>query len=167
MQEYVAFASVGASTVRGQRAPGLVASCRAELQRENLSAFSTNRPDAFARAIDRETARIQSALPRNGRSWGIARKVLNIFLRNALYNVCLHGHYKFRSVESLLEIALDGMIVRGLKKQSPPRSLPRWRGIKYVTPEESAAFQARSQEIALERGTHRVHLDAALWMDRR
>lgn len=166
MQDYTAQVSVGASTVRGQRTPGLVTRCRQLLKEIDLRDFAVATSTAFEKRLDSATVDFRRALPGSSRHWGIARKVLNIFLRNALYNTYLREHYSLQSIESLLEIPLDSISAKGLKKQSTPKKLPRWKGVKHLTPADHATFQAQASAIAAERSLARVHLDVFLWVDR-
>lgn len=84
IQNRVARAAIGASTARGQRAPGLVAAAREHLAKIDLTKFSESRAEAFSAALEKATRSLEKSLPKRGRSFGIARKMLNIFLRDAL-----------------------------------------------------------------------------------
>ncbi len=57
------------------------------------------------------------------------------------------------------------MTVAGLKGRSTARTLPRWKGVKYLTDKASAIFQKRALEIASEQRIPRVHLDIYLTQD--
>jgi hypothetical protein len=166
MQRYVARLSVGASTVRGQRAPGLVTRCREELAAVDLRRFAVGNEATFKRRLNAETLRIQARLPQRCRHWGLARKVLNIFLRFALYNVHLRERFGLHKAEAFLEIPLDKFTAKGLQRRSPARSLPRWPGVKHLTAGASERFQTRASEIAAKDGIDRVHLDIVLWLER-
>ena len=166
MQTYVAHTSVGASTVRGQKAPGLVAKLRELLAEVDLKKFGKTNDAKFGELLDIETAAIQRRMPPGTRHWGIARKVLNIFLRDSFYNFYLRQFFSLEPLEGVLEIPLDSLTVTGIKARSPKRSLPRWKGVKHLTKEASELIQKRAQEIASERGTSRVHLDIYFWLER-
>jgi hypothetical protein len=45
----------------------------------------------FRRWLDRQTDNLLDVLPINGRPWGAARKAINLFLRDVLYNQYLSG----------------------------------------------------------------------------
>lgn len=111
-----------------------------------------------------ETERLRMALPKGARHWGLARKLLNIFLRDATYNHHLRTQFGLGSIEPLLEIPLDSFTQRHLKRLFPSRKLPRWRGVNMVTPEENAEFQAFAKcwhdEFDAE---NRVELDTHFW----
>lgn len=166
MKTYVAYTSVGASTVRGQKTPGLVSSLRDRLGEIDLGKFARVSESDFGSLLDAETESIRRQMPGGTRHWGIARKVLNIFLRGAFYNFYLRQKFTLDRLEHLFEIPLDSLTVAGLKGRSPKRSLPRWKGVKHLTEEASAAFQKRALEIASEQEIPRVHLDIYLWLER-
>ena len=166
MKKYVAYTSVGASTVRGQKTPGLVSKLRQLLANVDLGKFARVKKSEFISLLDAETDAIRRRMPAGTQYWGIARKVLNIFLRGALYNIYLRQKFSLAPLEYLLEIPLDSLIVAGIKDRSPGRSLPRWKGVKHLTEEASAVFQKRALEIASEQKLPRVHLDIYLWLDR-
>lgn len=167
MQRFVAYTSVGASTVRGQRSPGLVRVLRTLLYDVDLAAFSTCPTSDFSELLNDETRRIKNGMPLGTRHWGIARKVLNIFLRGANYNWLLRQEFGLARLDSVMELPLDSLTAKALKANSPPRSLPRWRGVKHLAPVESALFQLRACEIAAGLGIDCVHLDIFWWVDRK
>lgn len=105
-------------------------------------------------------------MPSGIRHWGVARKVLNIFLRGATYNCYLRHAYSLGRLEDMLELPLDSLTVQGLKARSPQRSLPCWHGVKHLTKGESDRFQDRASQIAKEHEVSRVHLDIFLWLER-
>jgi hypothetical protein len=167
MHRYVAYTSVGPSTVRGQRTPGLVAQLRELLSQVDLDELAACQPPAFPDFLNRETSRIQEGMPDEARYWGIARKVLNIFLRAATYNHYLRRQFPLDRFESVLELPMDSLTALGLKARSPARSLPRWQGVKHLTQADNQRFQARALEIADAWGIPaRVHLDIYFWLER-
>src|SRR6185369_649911 len=85
VQARTARVAITASATRGQKAPGLVASARAFCAGLDLAQFSTKDSTVFERRLNTQTNRLLSALPRRARHWGVSRKLLNIFLRDALY----------------------------------------------------------------------------------
>ena len=155
--------AVGASTVRGLRVKGVVAAARAFLRKIELKQFGVRDAKAFASRLDITTEQLRKALPRGAQHWGIARKVLNIFVRDALYNVYLRDAYHLDRVEAFLEVPLDSITAKQLKKAAGRRGLPKWVGVKYVTPAFNSLFQANAAQLAAERSVARVHLDAYWW----
>ena len=89
--------------------------------------------------------------------WGVARKCLNLFFRDSLYNFYLRTEYDLTKFEPFLEIPLDRFVGDALWEKD--MSLPRWKTVKGLTPGDSAKFQAAALRIAELEGTHRVHLD--------
>ena len=154
--------AVGPSTVRGRGNKGTVAAARAHLRDLDLRPFGTSSPKEFARAPNEATARLQRALPPSARHWGVARKVLNIFLRDCLYTTYL-SHFALSKAEAFLELPLDSVTADQLKKAVGHGVLARWPGVKRVTPDLNRLFQSAALEIATKMGVHRVHLDALWW----
>ena len=163
IRNYVAYGSVGASTVRGLKTKGVAAAARKALQRVDLKPYGRSKNSRFHLLLDRDTERVRLALPRGARHWGVARKVLNIFLRGALYNTYLNLEFKLSVNEANFEIPLDSVSASGIRNARTQRPRPRWDGVKHVTPESNRIFQDSAKEIAEERGTSRVHLDAEFW----
>jgi len=94
---------------------------------------------------------------------GIARKVLNIFLRDALYTKYLSDAFNLSQAEYLFEIPLDSIVAKGIVKNSEAVQPPRWPGVKYLKPEQSHIYQSAAHKIAEQRLIARVHLDALWW----
>lgn len=163
IQTYIARASVTASAARGQGASGVVESAREFLGTLSLRGFGTRDERAFQRALGRQTIHLAQALPARGRSWGVARKLLNIFLRNALYTSYLRDAYGLGAAERWFEVPLDGVIARRVRSEMPGSALPRWRGVRHVTPELSREYQEVCRQLAKRRGLAPVHLDAVFW----
>lgn len=154
--------AVGPSTVRGRGNRGTVAAARGYLRSLDLAPFGCSRAVDFARALDVETERLRRSLPANARHWGIARKVLNIFLRDCLYTSYLN-RYNLTQAEELFELPLDSVTAQALKTEAGRASLPVWPGVKGVTPELNTMFQEVALRIGAQRGVARVHLDALWW----
>lgn len=165
IQHRAARAAVGATATRGRGTSGVVARARAFMFSLNLARFGTRDPRVFKRRLDAATARLGGILPEEGASWGLARKLLNIFLRDSLYTVYLSRAHGLAAAERFLEIPLDKITALRLREEVP--GLPRWPGVKYVTPDMSATYQAAAQLVAKQEGVGRVHLDAYWWGARR
>src|SRR5262249_55604340 len=148
VQQRCARVAVGASTVRGQRAPGLVQAARAHLATLDLQQFGVSGPALFRRRLDRATERLARSLPLRGRSWGVARKLLNIFLRDALYTSYLREAFRLDRAEHLLELPLDSITAKRLQAEVGRGRLPRWQGVKRVSPAASTELQAAAAAIA-------------------
>ena len=146
--------------------PGVVKAARRFLSVLDLSAFSIEKEKQFRAKLDQTTERLRKALPRGAQHWGVARKVLNIFLRDALYTIYLREEYGLACVERFLEVPLDSITAKELKKAAGRGGLPQWPGVKGVAPDLSERFQAQATKVATERRMSRVHLDAYWWADR-
>jgi hypothetical protein len=86
IQTHVASVAVGPSAARGRGRSGVVERARRFLGVLPLSALGTSNQDHFRDELDRATRKLTAALPEPARCWGLSRKLLNIFLRDALYN---------------------------------------------------------------------------------
>lgn len=166
IQSRVARVSVGASTVRGRGHGGSVSAARRYLRQVKLNKFGAN-PAEFRAALEKETSGLLKALPKNARHWGIARKLLNIFLRDCLYTTYLEEAYRLRSTQHEYELPLDSITALHLKRAAGRGSLPRWQGVKHVTAATSTTFQAAAKAVAVKKGIARVHLDAVWWSQSR
>lgn len=155
--------AIGPSTVRNQGAVGVVRAARIALRKIDLSRYQRANQDSFLNLLQRDTRLTQSRLPVGARHWGTARKCLNIFLRDVLYNQFLGDHFHFARLESVLEVPLDRHVADGLLNEIEGCDLPRWRTIKSLTREYSERFQSVAKEVARRRSTHAVHLDLIYW----
>lgn len=158
--------AVGPSTARNQGGKGVVDVLREALFEIRLSDFATRQPARFARSLDRATAHVADRLPKRARSWGLARKCVNIYLRDCFYNAYLRPAFGRVVHEDCFEVPLDQVVADGLHAHANI-PLPRWPGVKYLTPELSAVFQAGAIVLAREWGVTRVHLDTFLWVEGR
>jgi len=163
VQSRAARAAIGASAMRGRGNKGAVAACRSFLCQLDLSPFGTTNGAAFAEALDRSTKELRARLPRGAQHWGLARKALNIFLRDAFYTTYLNAAYHLQRAEHLFEIPLDSITATQLKRAAGRAVLPRWPGVKHLTPSLSAEFQKAAAVEARKKGITRVHLDAYWW----
>lgn len=163
IQSRAARIAVGASTVRGRGNAGTVAAARTFLRRLDLSQFGAGTGVSFGEALDRSTEELRVALPRTARHWGIARKALNIFLRDCLYTTYLEAAFRLRTQEAAFELPLDSITALHLKRAVGRGALPPWPGVRHVTPSLSARFQEAATAEAARMGIPRVHLDAIWW----
>jgi hypothetical protein len=163
IRTYIAYGSIGASTVRGLRTKGVVDAGRTALKQVDLRRYGTTTETYFGKVLDNDSEIVLAALPKGAQFWGVARKILNIFLRNALYNIYLNQHYNLNKHENSYEIPLDSLSATGIINGTVNLSKLNWVGVKYVTPDINHVFQILAKEIANERNTHRVHLDAYFW----
>jgi hypothetical protein len=162
IQIRVATIAIGASTVRGQGVGGIVSSARRFLAQVPLQQFGVSSATQFASELDDATIGLMKKLPTPARSWGLARKCLNIFLRDTFYNVYLRDEFNLSSSEEHYEVPLDGRVAKRLGSATLA-DLPKWEGVKYLTKADSAKYQAFALQVASRMGITRVHLDTFLW----
>ena len=163
IRKYVAYGSVGSSTLRNIGAAGAVASAKRSLSQIQLAHYAPQDADSFARQLNSDTEAIRKALPDGAKHFGAARKVLNIFLRGALYNTYLLKHYNLNANVECYEIPLDKLSATGILKHTEANDRIRWIGVKHVTPKVNDDFQRLATKVAERLGTLRVHLDAVFW----
>jgi hypothetical protein len=108
-----------------------------------------------------------TGFPAKARSWGLARKCLNIFLRDCFYSHDLRRAYRLGVAAPWFEVPLDAVVVRELRNRMSDRLPARWPGVKHLTPSLSADYQAFAKELSSRMGIHRVHLDTFLWVEGR
>jgi hypothetical protein len=168
MREKVAVSAVGPSALRGQ-GKGVLYSTQKVLKRVNLLKLPVDSQDDFHTWLDKQTATILGAMPINSNPWGAARKALNLFLRDVLYNRYLCKEYGINKVEYWLEIPLDSAVAEGLMKRARDiqEHLPRWPRLKHLTKDDSDKYQRFAERLATQERIARVHLDMTLWLENR
>jgi hypothetical protein len=139
-----------------------VLAARLFLKELNLDSFRTGNEQQFRSRLNTATKHLKDRLPRKARNWGAARKAINIFLRDALYNHYLRSRYRLDRLEGWLEVPLDRNVAMGLCAEPEGVKLPRWKSIKSLTEkreEISLQYQAVANKVARRKRTQRVHLD--------
>ena len=121
----------------------------------------------FIRVLDRETIRLQAALPAGARRWGVARKLLNIYIRDCVYSAHLRSAYSLGQIEPFCEVPLDSITAEKLRESDAGTWLPAWPGVGRLTPEVSAQYQVVATQIARGRRLRPVHLDVFWWSEDR
>jgi hypothetical protein len=96
---------------------------------------------------------------------GAARKAINLFLRDVLYNQYLCHKFGIGKIESWLEVPLDSVVARKLKSAAGRGVLPRWVGLKNLRASESEEFHNFASQCAKMLSIARVHLDIYLWLE--
>jgi len=157
---------VGPSTVRGNPT-GTTEAARRFLRALPLQRFGTGDGAEFSRALDRATIRLQAALPRAARRWGVARKLLNIYLRDCVYSAHLRSVYALGRMERFCELPLDSITATRLRGSEEGAELPAWPGVGAVTPQVSAEYQQVAAKIGRALRMRRVHLDVFWWSEER
>jgi hypothetical protein len=162
IQAYEARAAIPPSTLRGQPT-GTIAATRGFLIGLDLGQFGVSRASVFYERLDTETENLRIVLPAGARFWGVSRKALNIFLRNAFYNTYLNQRYRLASAEYLFEVPLDSITADRLYRHAQRKELPRWRGVMHLQPEQNKLYQEVARRFAKDEGIAPVHLDAYWW----
>lgn len=159
----IAHLAVGSSTLRNQGAPRVVETVRAFLAQIDLRRLSVNSYEDFLSVLDDLTLELVKALPEGAKNWGAARKAINIFLRDCLYNRFLCDHFDLYHLHPWLEVPLDKLVAEGLRRSCFGRSLPRWPGVKNLDPPTSEKYQEVALKLAKKLRCNRVDLDLHLW----
>jgi hypothetical protein len=72
--------------VRNMGPKGTLGRIRESLKKIDLAAISKKDPSQFFQVLDDLTEKVRRDLPKGARHWGVARKCLNLFFRDVLYN---------------------------------------------------------------------------------
>lgn len=158
--------AIGPSALRGQ-GKGVLKAAQGFLASMAMARISKANETRFVAWLDRQTEALLDALPIKGRPWGAARKAINLFLRDALYNQYLNRHFQIGKVEPWLEVPLDSAVAKGLKRLAGRGKLPPWPGLKYLQKDTSVMYQAFAARYSACQGIARVHLDMYLWLENR
>ena len=161
VQAFIARASVSPSAMRGRGGRGTIDCTRRFLSELSLKPFGVSNAQLFGERLDEATDELLSLMPRRGRKWGKARKILNIFLRNALYSTHLSERFGLARAESVLELPLDSFTGGRLSQRYP--AIGPWPGVARLEPAVSARFQRTALLEAKRLRVARVHLDAYWW----
>ncbi len=166
MKRRTAVVAVGPSALRGQ-GPGVLRATQNILNQIDLLKIPKGSENQFTKWLDNQTEMILGALPVRNKPWGTARKALNLFLRDVLYNRYLCDIYRMQEIECWLEVPLDSAVAKGLKKKAGRGKLPPWPGLKKLNKDVSNEFQAYASNLADKSEMKRVHLDIYLWLENR
>jgi len=163
LRKRVASVAIGASTIRRMGPKGTAVRARRFLAHVNLNRFRVDSKRDFGRELDGITELFLRTLPQEAQRWGLARKLLNIFLRDAAYNRYLSKRFRLRKVERWMEVPLDSHVGTQLCASSDGRHLPRWKTVVGLTPEVSRQFQNVATTVARRKSVTRVDLDVYYW----
>ena len=161
IQRRVARVAMGATAARGQGAPGVVDCAREFAGSIRLDRLATRDAAQYHRRLDVLTTRLQHTLPKSAASWGLARKLLNIFIRDCVYVGYFRRAYGLHLIEAFCEVPLDSITAERIRKAKP--GLPPWPGVKYLTPSVSSQYQLVANQLSKLKGIAALHLDAYWW----
>lgn len=164
--------SIGASAIRKQGSGGLIKILRDyfldEIDLEEFKMVLKNEKK-YKLFLDKHTLIILEKFPENAKSWGAARKGINLFLREIVYNRFFSNIFslsndfiEFNEMIKFMEVPLDKEVAFGLIHDSKGK-LPIWKTIKGLTPEISELFQKEALAISKSENIARVNLDLKYW----
>ena len=159
MHKRAANGAVGPSTIRGMAPKGTAKIIKDYLRGVDIRTIKADSESGFLKKLDALTEGLVTTLPHGSKHWGMARKCVNIFLRNCLYNRYLCSYYKLELLEKWLEVPLDSHVGKGLIAQPEAIALPRWKKVKKLTREESDQYQNFALALAKKKNVSRIHLD--------
>lgn len=164
--------SVGASALRNQGASGMVEIARTYFYESIVIAeffASLANSNKFISFLDFHTENLLQKFPEKGKSWGAARKALNLFFRELVYNKFISDYFKLptdisevNNIIKHLEVPLDKEVATGIF-QASNGTIPRWESIKKLQRERSEIYQKVALEIAENKQIARIHLDLLFW----
>lgn len=163
LQKHLAEVSITNSALRNQGAKGLVSTARQFCSKLRIRKFNVYSQEKFNRVLNRDTRSLMSKFPTGAKNnWGAARKSLNLFLREVLYNNFLSRHFN-TNVINFLEVPLDKQVAQAIKKNYKKKIFPSNFSIKSLQKEMSDEYQKTAKKIASELGIPRIHLDLIYW----
>jgi hypothetical protein len=163
LQRRTAQAAIGSSALRNQGAPGVISAARDGLARISLRDFSSANAATFRHLVDRATTKLVSTFPTGAKNWGAARKAVNLYLRDVVYNRDLCLQFDLARIRPWLEVPLDKDVGTALCREREGKHLPEWDSIKRLDPSSSAAFQQVAAKVSKRRRVCRVDLDIYYW----
>lgn len=164
--------SIGASAIRSQGSGGLIKILRDyffdEIDLQEFKIVLKNEME-YKMFLDKHTLVILERFPENAKSWGAARKGLNLFLRDIVYNRFFSTIFslpndftEFNEMIKFMEVPLDKEVAFGLISDSKGK-LPKWKTIKGLSPEISELFQNQASVISESENIARINLDLKYW----
>lgn len=167
VQKRIANISASPSAVRGQP-EGTKNKAIKYLESIKLHDFSNiNDENKFKNLLDEHTALLREQLP--SKSWGIARKVLNIFLFQATQDINLNKKYALDKIIAFLEVPLDNPNAKTLMKIAKNNDKELYKGLKWESISKleckmSMKFQDYATRYAKQKyGKERCYLDVYWW----
>jgi len=165
VQERVANSAIAPSTLRNQGSKGVIEAARSFLGKCDLKPFRVVRNEGqFKTQLSKLTEQLMGQFPKRAKSnYGAARKAINVFLEDALYNRFLCEAYSLNIIEQYLEIPLDSYVMNNILKKMGKKHYLKRIGIRNIGPKDNAQFQKAAKEIADKENDLRVYLDLKYW----
>ncbi|PRY87073.1 hypothetical protein [Mongoliibacter ruber] len=170
IQRRVAQTAVGPSAIRNQGASGLVEISRTYFEKTiDLKEFRNKLTSRnYILFLDDLSNDLKSKFPKGGQNWGAARKGLNLFFRDVVYNKYLADHLEiptdlkdnFDTIRQL-EVPLDRDVATSLTRIYD--DLPKWTTIKELNSRLSKIYQDKALLHSDRKGIARIHLDLVFW----
>lgn len=167
----IAQTCVGASALRNQGSPGIIEVCRNYFEKQwgnELGDFfrAIKSHEEYKNFLDLHTNLLSNKFPTptdgGKKSWGGARKGLNLFFAEVVKDRYLCSDYIFDENDlKNLEVPLDKDVSDKLKEASP--SITKWLGIRHLTEEMSEEYQKIALNEATVKEIHRYQLDLLYW----
>jgi hypothetical protein len=158
IQEWVAKSTVGVSTVRGQPA-GTMQKAIEFLKQVCLADFRKITCDKYMENLDDYTDKFSNHL--EGESWGISRKIINLFLIRAFHDKYLSEVYQLEPMKNWLELPIDGPTANKLIEIGADEgiTLPEWSSLRYLENDLNTKYQEYAQTLAEKKRCARFQLD--------
>lgn len=168
VQRYVANVGISGSSLRNQGAPGVVKAARRFLADLDLKPLSKMEPAEYSEWLETVTGELGGSLPEDARSWGAARKAVNIFMCHAFLNRELAETYGLIRFGEVMETPLDRGAAEELRREelrlrAGKTSLPRWPGVGRLDARVSRKYQDFGSVLAKQKGIPRACLDVLLF----
>jgi hypothetical protein len=174
LQKRIASGAVTPSAARNMGPTGTIKAARKFLADEISLIEVASSGRKYPALLDAQTSRLRRALPKRGKRgkhWGAARKFLNIFLRDATYNVYLRKAYRLDRIENRLEVPLDShmadYLTTRVKELNLRIKLPPWGKVILVNKRTNRKYQEAAKAIARAEAKNErlnpVHLDVIAW----
>lgn len=166
LQNRFAETSVSSSSLRNQGSAGIVSAARKFCTELPLHKFNVKSQKQFDKTLDESTNNLLKKFPEKARNnWGAARKTLNLFLREVLYNTYLSKQFNSKVIY-FLEIPLDGYVARNILAHPRGKNLAKWKSIKSLKKDMSDEYQKIANQIASDLSVPRIHLDLIFWRNK-
>lgn len=167
--QYIAYSSVGSSTTQGYKRKRKTFSY-GEFLKEQIISWRDNPNLSFEQWLSDSTVALAQQIDvKYGAgyksTWGVARKILNIFLHNLYFNHSCRKYLRLHKVERLLEVPLDshvaGWIARVSDEIGREFDSPFKEGFRVhrVTEKTNNVMQEEAVYVAEAMKTKRVFLD--------